>query len=325
MLTNVYPSIYQLELKLPDNPLRAINTYFIKGSVSNLIIDTGFNTEETRDALMQAMAGLDMTWENTRLLVTHLHSDHAGLAAHLGKEGMTVYAGCIDGTLLNEMTRQGYWKRFEELNILMGMQQDNISFEEHPGYKYCPKEIVDYCFLQEGDLIDLGDFQFTVLDIPGHTPGHIGLYETKKQLFFCGDHILDRITPNIAFWGFEQDILAVYLKNLDKVRLLPVDYCFTAHRNIIRDHTRRIDELKGHHVKRLSEIIEILSAGPLTVREIAAAMKWDLRIAGWELFPANQKWFAAGEALSHLEHLAATGLASKTLENGVLYYSRESC
>ncbi len=322
MLTNVYPSVYQLELKLPDNPLRVINTYLIKGSVRNLIIDTGFNTEDTRKTLLDAMDELKMTRDQTDLLVTHLHSDHSGLAAHLGKVGMTVYTGKKDGALLNEMTRRSYWKKFEELNLLMGMAQDHITFEEHPGFKYCPKETVDYHLLVEGDVIDLGDFRFSVLDIPGHTPGHIGLYEADKQLLFSGDHILDRITPNIAFWGFEQDILAVYLNSLDKVRPLCVDYCFTAHRNILRDHTRRIDELKGHHVKRLAEIMAILDSGPKTVRQIAASMKWDLRIESWELFPANQKWFAAGEALSHLEHLTATGLSKKQLENGILYYRR---
>ncbi len=320
MLTLVYPAIHQLEIPLPGNPLKAINTYLIKGSTRNLIIDTGFNTEDGRTRLMGAMAELKMKPQDTDLLITHLHSDHSGLAAHLGNEGMTVYAGRTDGAKINEMTHRSYWQKFEALNSLMGMEQDAISFEEHPGFKYCPKEPVDFKLLDEGDLLELGGFTLRVLDIPGHTPGHIGLYEAEKQLFFAGDHILDKISPNIAFWGFEQDILALYLENLDKVRALPVDYCFTAHRNILRDHTRRIDELKDHHRQRLAEILGILASGPKTVRQTAAAMHWDLRISDWEQFPANQKWFAAGEAMAHLEHLVSTGLAIKTMEAGILYY-----
>ena len=322
MLNEVYPSIYQLQIPLPENPLRVINAYLIKGSERSLIIDTGFNTEETRILLMNAMQELGITSASTLLLITHLHSDHSGLAARLGNEGMTVFTGKIDGALINEMAHDRYWKKFEDLNILMGMEQDQITFEEHPGYKYCPKEPVDFRYLDEGDRIDLGDFHFSVIDVPGHTPGHIALYEADKRLLFCGDHILDKITPNIAFWGFEQDILAVYLKNLDKVREMDIDVCFTAHRNILTDPRRRIDELKGHHVKRLTEILEILSEGPKTVRETAAEMHWDLRISHWELFPPNQKWFAAGEALSHLEHLVTAGLAIKMLKDGILYYHR---
>lgn len=321
MPIQIYPSIYQLEIPLPGNPLKAINTYLIKGTDRNLVIDTGFNIEEGRLLLMAAMDTLGMTPENTDLLITHLHSDHSGLAARLGNEGMAVYAGRIDGALINEMTKLSYWEKFKELNILMGMAQDHISFEEHPGFKYCPKEPVDFMLLAEEDVIDLGSFRFTVLDIPGHTPGHIGLYEAEKQLFFGGDHILDKISPNIAFWGFEQDILAVYLQNLDKVRALEIDYCFTSHRNVLRDHHRRIDQLKDHHEKRLTEILTILSTGPKTVRETAAAMHWDLRVNDWEQFPSNQKWFAGGEAMSHLEHLVATGRAVKKLESGVLYYA----
>lgn len=320
MLNEVYPSIYQLEIPLPGNPLKAINTYLIKGALRNLVIDTGFNIEEGRLLLMDAMQSLEMTPEQTDLLITHLHSDHSGLAARLGNEGMQVYAGRIDGAMINEMAHPSYWRRFEDLNILMGMAEDAITFEEHPGFKYCPKEPVDFKLLNEGNVLDLGNFRFSVLDIPGHTPGHIGLYDAEKQLFFGGDHVLDKISPNIAFWGFEQDILSVYLENLEKVRALDIDYCFTSHRNILRDHRRRIDELKNHHEKRLAEIIEILSTGPHTVRQTAAAMHWDLRINDWELFPANQKWFAGGEAMSHLEHLVAINRIVKTMDAGVLYY-----
>lgn len=320
MLTEVYPSIYQLEIPLPGNPLKAINTYLIKGSTRNLIIDTGFDIDEGRALLMRAMGELQMLPEETDLLITHLHSDHSGLAARLGKEGMRVFSGRVDGAMINEMAHRSYWQKFEDLNILMGMAQDHITFEEHPGYKYCPKEPVDFVLLEDGDIVNLGNFTFTVVDIPGHTPGHIGLYEAKQKLFFAGDHILDKISPNIAFWGFDQDILAVYLGSLQKARALDIDYCFTAHRNILRDPIRRIDELAEHHEKRLSEIMIILEAGPMTTRQVAASMQWDLRISHWEEFPPNQKWFAAGEALSHLEHLAATGLAVCTNIDGVLYY-----
>lgn len=320
MLNQVYPNIYQLEIPLPGNPLKAVHAYLIRGGNRNLIIDTGFNTAESRLVLSEAMTALNMTVEDTDLLVTHLHSDHAGLAAWLNSEGMKVYAGRIDGAMINAMTERSYWDRFEALNILMGMAQDAIDIEAHPGYRYCPKTPVDFIFLNEGDVLDLGTFKLKVLDTPGHTPGHICLYEADMKLLFSGDHILDRISPNISFWGFEQDILDVYLNSLDKVAALEITLCFTAHRNLLMDPHRRINELKAHHQKRLEEILTILSTGAKTVRQTAAAMHWDLRISDFEQFPPNQKWFAGGEALSHLEHLVATGRAVKRLDEGVLIY-----
>lgn len=321
MVEMIYPNIYRIEIPLPGNPLKAINVYLVRGEMRNLIVDTGFNIPEGRALLLEALKELQMDIQHTDLLITHLHSDHCGLAAALAAEGMRVYAGVVDGALINEMTTEEYWTRFIELNTLMGMDADNISFSDHPGYKYCPKVPVAFIPLKDGDTVDLGGFRFTVLDIPGHTPGHIGLYEPDKHLLFCGDHVLDKISPNIAFWGFERDILAVYLESLDRVRALPVTLCFPAHRNLLTDPQRRIDELKQHHAHRLAEVLAIIAESPRTVRETASRMHWDLRAAGWEQFPANQKWFAAGEALSHLEHLFATGRAERVTREGVLYYT----
>jgi len=174
--------------------------------------------------------------------------------------------------------------------------------------------------LFEGDKVVVGDYSFEVVDIPGHTPGHIGLYERNHKLFFCGDHILDEITPNITFWGFEQDILSTYFKSLNKVCEYDINYLFTAHRKIIRDHQKRITQLLHHHEQRLKEILVILGEGRKTPLELAALMHWDLSHKKWADFPSSQKWFASGEALSHLEYLVHIGAVERLNNAGVLLY-----
>ncbi len=320
MIEEIYPQIFRLEIPLPNNPLRAINSYVITSGERNLIIDTGFNSEGCKQFFMQGLDEIGISLKGSDLLVTHLHSDHCGLAAAISREGACVYAGETDGRLINEMTGTQYWDKFESYKRVFDLEKDKVSFEDHPGYRYWPKEPVDFRALTEGDLIELGQYSFRVVDIPGHTPGHIGLYEENHKLFFCGDHILDRITPNIAFWGFEQDILSVYFENLRKVYAYEIDYLFTAHRNVIRDHRRRIDELLAHHNKRLAEIEDIIRHKPRTVRDTAASMHWDLKYDRWEDFPTPQKWFAAGEAMSHLEHLYLTGKAERSTVDGIIRY-----
>lgn len=321
MANEVYKNIYIQEIPLPKNPLRSVNSYIILSDKRNLIIDTGFNTKECKDSLMEALKELNIDFTKTDLLITHLHSDHSGLAASLNKEGVRVYAGKIDGLMINQMAKKEYWEKFEEYKKIFDLDKDNVNFDDHPGYKYCPKEPIDFISLVEGDVIEIGDYSFEILDVPGHTPGHIALYERKHKLFFGGDLILDKITPNIAFWGFEQDILSVYFDSLKKVYEYDIDYLFTAHRNIIRDHKNRIDELLSHHEDRLDEILGIIADKKITVRDTAANMQWNLRGKAWEDFPNPQKWFAAGEAMSHLEHLVYTKKAEKTRENGILYYN----
>ena len=82
--------------------------------------------------------------------------------------------------------------------------------------------------MEEGDRIDLGGFCFEVLDLAGHSPGQVGLYEPEKQLLFVGDHILGKITPNITYWGDDFDALGIYMKNLRKVRAMPVQHMYGA-------------------------------------------------------------------------------------------------
>jgi glyoxylase-like metal-dependent hydrolase (beta-lactamase superfamily II) len=165
-----------------------------------------------------------------------------------------------------------------------------------------------------------GCYDFEVLLVPGHTPGHIALYEAKHGLLFCGDLILEKITPTITFWGFEHDILQVYFDTLGKVGRLPVKLLLTGHRALIKDHGRRIGQLLAHHERRLAEIMEILREGEKSVSDTAGRMTWDIKAKSWEDFPKAQKWFAAGEAMAHLEHLCRRGQIKRREENGILFY-----
>jgi len=320
MAIEVYPNIFKIEIPLPKNPLRELHCYIIKSEDRNLIIDTGFNIKECKDALMKGLEETKTDLKNTDLLVTHLHSDHSGLAADLSRAGLKVYAGKTDAAMINKMCSEEYWKEYGEFIKLFDLQKDNVKIENHPGYKYCPKEPVEFITLSEGDKIKVGDYTFEVVDIPGHTPGHIGLYERKHKLFFCGDHILGKITPNIAFWGFEEDILQVFFESLKKVYDYDIEHLFTAHRDPVPDHKKRINELLEHHRLRLDEILNIIKHEKKSVRDTAASMHWDIKGKIWTEFPDAQKCFASSEAMSHLEHLYRIGKAEKTIENGILYF-----
>lgn len=319
MVTEIYPNIFLNEIPLPKNPLKSINSYIIRSERRNLIIDTGFNTEECQSELMKGLKELNVDLNLTDLLITHMHIDHSGLASFLQKQGVqTIYFSQIDGEISNQAPKwDAYFKKF---NHKLGFGEENsLKFGKEFGKRQT--EPLSFSPLFEGNKIIIGDFCFEVVEIPGHTPGHIGLYERNHKLFFCGDHVLDEITPNITFWGFEEDILATYFKSLAKIQEYEIDYLFTAHRKIIRDHRKRILELLQHHEERLNEIIGILKAGRKTPVEIAASMRWDLSHKEWADFPYSQKWFAAGEALSHLEHLVHTGIAERMSKVEVLHYA----
>lgn len=323
MLKEVFKNIFLNEVTLPKNPLKALNCYIIKDTDRTLVIDSGFDHPETEELFFKGLEEIGAEIGKTDMFVTHLHADHSGLAAKFkAKYKGKVYCSETDTTYINSMHDVLYSQHFVPILNLMGINQGVDFFATHPGLVYCIKEKIETTLVKEGDQISIGNYNFEVVDVTGHTPGHLALYDKNSKIFFGGDHILNKITPNISFWHFKYgDILGTYLKNLDKIYNLDINIVFSAHRNIIENHKLRIDELKKHYTDRNLEVLNLLKqVEKASSVEIAAKMKWDYRANNFEEFPNNQKWFATGEALANLEHLRALGLADYQFIDGVAFY-----
>ncbi len=321
--------IHQIQVPLPNNPLKIINCYLILPSTNQpdgraLLIDTGFDHPEAYLAITSYIEALGISFDQIDLLATHLHSDHSGQLTRLKSDKSICYAGDVDGPLINAMTREDYWLEFSKLYTLMGLDFDQISYIDHPGYKYCPKTPVDFVYLKEGQLLNYGDFSFNIIDVPGHTPGQIVLWDESKSLLISADHILDEITPNISFWGFKHgDSLGTYIKSLHKIRALSPRVALPSHRCLIYSVNERIDALIAHHEERLSEVLEILkkSKTALNPRAVAAQMHWSVRQNNFDDFASPQKWFATAEAMAHLVHLETRGLVKMSMNADLVYFT----
>lgn len=321
------PGILRIEVPLPKNPLRALNSYLILPTSADeraLLVDTGFNHPETLAALENALASLHIDLSHMDLLATHLHSDHSGLLAYFKSESNTLFASTIDGKLINDMTEEAYWQRFQNLYTIVGLDVDGITYKDHPGYTYCPKESIELQHLKEGDSLSYGGYCFEIIETSGHTPGHIVLFDRTHQCLISGDHILDKITPNISYWGDEYgNSLESFFNNLDKVGALGAKVVLPSHRNTFEDPDRRIAELKAHHRVRLDECLEVLKKNttPLTARDVAKELHWDIKLKSFEEFPSPQKWFATAEAMAHLVYLRELGHLNEKRIEGVAYFS----
>ncbi len=115
--------------------------------------------------------------------------------------------------------------------------------------------------------------------------------------------------------------LKEYLESLDKVYQLDIELVLPGHREIFRNPKERIQELKDHHQKRLDEIIAILKKGEMNAFQVASRMTWDIVYDSWDLFPVSQKWFATGEAISHLKYLEENGVTRKEMRRQKIIYS----
>jgi glyoxylase-like metal-dependent hydrolase (beta-lactamase superfamily II) len=191
----------------------------------------------------------------------------------------------------------------------------------HPGRRYSPNTSLSFCVLRDGDTMSVGYYSFGCIETPGHTPGHICLYEPSKKILICGDHILFDITPNITLSFEDRNPLKEYLTSLDKVYDLDVELVLPGHRSIFRNQKERIRELKQHHQTRLEEVTSILKRGKQNAFQVASQMSWDIGYKSWGLFPPAQKLFAFGEALAHLKYIEEEGQVAWRMEDqGIMFF-----
>ena len=315
--------LWRLDIPLVGNPLKNLNSYLILGERS-LLIDTGFRQQPCREAMEEQLAQIGVDRDRMDIFCTHLHSDHVGLVAELIRPGCRAYIGEMDGQPLQRCDSTDYWR------MLYGEYvRDGFSREEMEELWYSNpaknggatwREGI-YTLLKDGEVLHYGGEDLRCILTAGHTPGHLCLYDDARKRLFCGDHVLFHITPNICRWIGVADSLGNYLRSLDETAKLEVKELYPGHRAETGNLQERIAQLKAHHARRLEEARSVVTRSPgLTAYEIAGEMHWSIRSRNWLDFPLNQKFFAVGEALAHLDHLEALGQVFRREEGGKRRY-----
>jgi glyoxylase-like metal-dependent hydrolase (beta-lactamase superfamily II) len=320
MIEEILANLYRIEIPLPRSPLKSLNSYVIRNAERNLIIDTGWNQEECMTAMQAGLKELGVDVRRTDFFITHLHADHFGLLSDLVTETSKIYFNQPDADRFRSGFRLDDFAHFARLN---GYPESELqaSLQSHPGFKFRPKQNLGFHILKEGDSLPIGDYRFRCVETPGHTSGHMCLYEPNRKVFVAGDHILNDITPNIQLWTDDRNPLEEYFDSLDKVSRLDIELVLPGHRSIFTDCRERIQELKHHHQKRLDEIVSILEKGDKDAFRVASEMSWDIVCDSWDLFPVSQKWFATGEAIAHLKYLKEKGVIRSEMRKQRIVFS----
>jgi glyoxylase-like metal-dependent hydrolase (beta-lactamase superfamily II) len=328
-LKEIIPGIYQIQVPIPNNPLEYTNTYLIRENNECLLIDAGSDNEKALDSFAKQLAETGTKFKDIKqIIVTHLHRDHYGLAGklqqlsqakialhHRGKE-LIILQNTDMRKLLNHI------RQWQLVNGVPAREFPEFNEETLRNIDFVPLASPDI-ILHGGETISAGVFNFQVLWTPGHSPGHICLYEPEQKILFSGDHILPIITPNVSLQPQHGDNpLGDFLSSLDRVKQLEVKLILPAHEHIFTDLPTRIEELFQHHRQRKADILATIKAKAKTAYQISLEIIWMPELGGvrgQDLAPLDRR-MAVLETLAHLESMRADGEVDKFSQNGIIYY-----
>jgi glyoxylase-like metal-dependent hydrolase (beta-lactamase superfamily II) len=304
----VASGILWLRFPLPF-ALDHVNLFALEEADGWTVVDTGFGDETSKGVWLELLAGPLRARPLRRLVVTHFHPDHVGLAGWLQArtgaellmpetEWLVARYLCAEdpGTAL--ATASAFYRA-------AGVDPAHLDALEADGHVY-PRRVTPppatFTPLVPGDVLTAGGRRFEVLVGEGHSPAQACLWCAEDALLLAADQILPRISPNVPVWpqAPTADPLARFTASLVRLRTLPASTrVLPAHDWPFEDLHGRIDTLRGFHDSRLEATLAAVGRGA-TAFEVMGA-----------LFPrvddVHQLRFALGETLAHLNRLVAEG------------------
>ena len=299
---STFAGLITISLPVPFE-LGSVNVHLIDLEDGYLMVDAGHGTPQCLAALEAGLARHRVKWTDIkRLLLTHAHPDHVGLAGHVvERSGARVSMHTSDAEHSAQIASSGRTATFDEAMRIAGVPEDlqerMLHDLRHNRGDY--QKIESYQPMEGGERIAAKHGLLEVVHTPGHAPGHLCLYAPEQRYFVSGDHLLRAITPNIA-WRPEEDMLARYLDSLELVKPLDIEWVIPSHGGLFSGHGRLAEQLTAHHEQRCQQILSFLKEHPLTAQGLVGRM-WQRGLA-----PVHHH-FAVMEVLSHLEYLRRRG------------------
>jgi len=312
---NVAEGVLWVRMPLPF-ALDHVNLWLLDDGEGWTLVDTGIGDSATC-ALWQHLFEGDLKGKPiSRLLCTHYHPDHMGLAGWLtARFGISLTCtlgewsygriGWLDNGPEMDAHKRNHYRRLgfddSRIDALCEIGQDYRSRISGP-----PR---DFNRIQEGDRLRIGGREWVVMTFGGHAPEHACFWCPEAGLLISGDQILPRISPVVGLWPDQPDAdpLGLFLTGLERLKALPAEtLVLPAHGLPFSTLPARCDELADHHRDRLGAIAALCDR-PVTVAEVTQA------VFTRPLDP-HQSLFAAAEILAHLRHLETQGRLRRDLD-----------
>lgn len=317
---NTYPKmnveVYYVPIRI--RALKFASVYLLRTNDRSFLIDSGMDSS--------ALSFLEEKGVNfgelDAVLLTHMHIDHIGGAKSIQeKYGIPVY--------INKRDRN---KVLAIQNDISNFMSESKSFLKEMGV---PDEMTESMGdnhplaieLKNYEKVDLQIFEnipqeineIKFYHVPGHSPGSTCFIPKGSDIIFTGDHILEKITPNISYYDRDEDMLGEYLVSLDKTKELKLKTAFPGHGSPFTGINDRIEQIKNHHRVRVDEIREIIGTNEISAYDVAKRMKWS-RGRTMDSMNTMEQNFAVGEAIAHLRFMEKQNIVESEIIKGIRLY-----
>lgn len=309
-LSEASPGVFELRLPIAWEDSH-VNCFLLPDGERVDMIDCGMSAEESFAlirAAVRELAGPEGSLR--RLLVTHIHPDHYGGAGELTqRDGAELYLHRLEVPMVHP--------RYLEIEQLVqevgrylevhGVPDAEAEFLKNAsrGFRQWVKTAPPALQLDGTEVLELGRRRLRVEWTPGHSPGHVCLFDLDSGVLFAGDHLLPNNSPNIGLHPQSTpNPLDDYLAGLEHVVELRPSLVLPAHGRPFEDATGRAEELIEHHSRRKDQMLELIADREVNGWQVATAV-WGVRQNLHDMRMALQ------EGLAHLQSLSRAGLLEK--------------
>ena len=320
----VAPGVHWLRMPLPF-ALDHINLWLLEDGDDWVFVDCGIGDEATRALWERIFAGSAAGRPVKRLIVTHHHPDHAGLASWLtertGAEFWMPQAEYLAAHAMRD-GQAGYgFDHVVAMFVRNGLTGEKLELMKQRRSNYrsrVPAFPSSYRRLMEGQVHRIGGRGWRVIMGYGHAPEHAALYCEELGVLISGDMVLPKISTNVSVWANEPEgnPLALFLESISRHAELPArTLVLPSHGLPFRGLRERVAQLEEHHRLRLAELYEVCETPKAAADVLATLFRRRL--------DTHQLFFAMGEAMAHLHLLHGEGRLKRSLDaDGVLRYLR---
>lgn len=305
----VAPGVLWFRMPMPMR-LDHINVYLLRDGEGWAVVDTGLGIPKTQEMWEHIFGTVLAGQPMTRLICTHCHYDHAGSAAWIqqrfGVPLLMTYGEYMMLRALMAPPPKPLPPSHQDFYLRAGWDEAQIDSMLAAMHKdpFMPVPPSSYQRIRPGEVLRIGERDWTVVLGEGHSPEHACLYSEKDKILIAGDQLLPRITPNVMVSPIEPegDPLKAWIASMHRLRTLENDsLVLPSHQGVFYGVHDRVDQILEHHERQFDALRTHLSEqGSATAVELMSVMFPRLR-------GAIDQLMALGETLAHLNFLRHAG------------------